>query len=106
MELRSEAARIYRKWYKTKLWARRRFEQLQNFPYCAYCASRGRTTVASVADHVIPHRGDWEIFCAGTLQSLCETCHSSVKQSEEVTGFSAAVGPDGVPLDAKHPSMK
>lgn len=106
MELRSAAALIYRKYYKTKLWARRRFEQLRDKPYCEYCASRGRTTVASVADHVIPHKGDWHLFCEGTLQSLCEPCHSRVKQSEEVKGFSSAVGPDGVPLDAKHPSRK
>lgn len=43
---------------------------------------------ATVADHVVPHRGDVAAFWAGELQSLCTPCHSQAKQAEERSGGS------------------
>jgi hypothetical protein len=43
-----------------------------------------RITAATVCDHVHPHRGDEVLFFSGPFQSLCETCHNSAKQREEV----------------------
>lgn len=77
----------WRKWYKTYRWQQRRAIQLATHPLCANCLKHGRTTLATVADHVIPHRGDHDLFWQGELQSLCDQtpwrCHSSVKQKEE-----------------------
>lgn len=78
-----ETARAWRGWYNLAAWKRRRAHQLATSPFCAECASVGRETAARVADHVIPHRGDWELFIAGELQSLCDGCHSAVKQRAE-----------------------
>jgi len=43
------------------------------------CLARGSVTVAVVADHVTPHRGNWTLFLTGELQSLCENCHNGDK---------------------------
>jgi hypothetical protein len=65
-------------------------------------------TAATVADHVIPHKGDPTLFWDGELQSLCDAdpwrCHSSHKQKTERRGYSAEVGSDGFPIDPTHPA--
>ena len=66
------------KWQK----ARERFLSLN--PLCVYCERKGRVTVATVVDHIIPHKGDQVLFWdESRWQSLCASCHSSVKQREE-----------------------
>ena len=81
-------------------WQRRRRLQLLEHPLCKFCADGGVVTRASVVDHVEPHRGDWNKFVLGDLQSLCKRCHDSIKQRHEQTGVSA-VDADGWPLDRK-----
>lgn len=80
--------------------------QLADEPLCRTCAKAGRVTAATIADHVIPHRGDERLFFEGELQSLCDEapwrCHSKVKQQAERLGYSPAVGPDGFPVDPSH----
>jgi len=73
-------------WYGTARWKKRRKYQLATEPRCKMCLDIGRVTAASVADHVIPHKGDEALFWNGALQSLCKPCHDSSKQSEERTG--------------------
>src|SRR5690606_7126857 len=73
----------YANWYADRTWRARRAAQLAKEPLCRYCAERGRITPADVADHIEPHKGDRMKFFRGELQSLCHTCHSSVKQREE-----------------------
>jgi 5-methylcytosine-specific restriction endonuclease McrA len=44
-------------------------------------------TLATVVDHVEPHRGDQERFWdERNWQALCASCHSSDKQREEAAG--------------------
>ena len=63
--------------YNTDRWRDLRLEQLLREPFCRECAKAGRRTRATVADHVIPHRGDTVIFHdPANLQSLCERCHN------------------------------
>ena len=90
-------------WYKTYRWKQRRLAQLREHPLCCMCASHGHVSVATVADHVSPHRGEWNAFWLTPLQSLCAPCHSGLKQSEETLGYSKSIGVDGWPLDPKHP---
>jgi 5-methylcytosine-specific restriction protein A len=107
---RSPEAEAYRALYRQARWRGphgRRAQQLQKQPLCEMCLKAKRLTPATVADHVIPHRGDPDQFWQGELQSLCDAwpyrCHSKVKQSEERLGYSAEVGDDGWPLDPMAP---
>lgn len=53
-------------------------------PLCVYCQRQGIISPAEVVDHIIPHRGDQKLFWdRSNWQSLCKSCHSSVKQREE-----------------------
>jgi len=70
------------------------------------CLERGDVAAATVADHVIPHRGDKKLFFNSGLQSLCASCHSRLKQQEETIGYMTDVGLDGWPIDPNHPSNK
>lgn len=92
---------------KTKRYEVRRKQQLDDFPLCQFCEKKGLVVAAELADHVIPHRGDEELFLNGELQSLCWPCHSSRKQSEEapvlIKGYSNEVGEDGWPVDPNNP---
>jgi hypothetical protein len=67
------------------------------------CAAKGIATPARLADHIIPHRGDWNAFRIGELQSLCWRCHSSTKQLIERYGHNPTIGIDGFPIDKAHP---
>lgn len=50
--------------------------QLLQEPFCRECAKRGHRVYATVADHVVPHRGNMDLFTdRGNLQSLCKRCH-------------------------------
>lgn len=65
-------------------WQKARELYLNENPLCVFCERKGRTTAASVVDHIIAHRGDMVLFWNETnWQSLCKSCHDSVKQSEE-----------------------
>jgi 5-methylcytosine-specific restriction protein A len=82
-EAERRKAKPWRKWYSLAVWKARRAEQLRRQPLCELCMAAGKVTEATVADHDPPHRGVWELFIAGSLESLCKRCHDSVKQREE-----------------------
>ena len=64
-------------------WQRARLAYLQKHPLCVYCQNAGRTTPADVVDHIIPHRGDKELFWdSSNWQPLCKKCHD-IKTREE-----------------------
>ena len=88
--------------YRTQRWKQKRQHQLAVEPLCRYCRQQGRLSVASIADHVIPHRDDPELFWGGELQSLCKTCHDGAKQELERTGHLRGSTTQGMPLDAGH----
>src|SRR5262245_3293943 len=92
--------------YKKATYQRRRRQQLQENPLCKFCLEAGRVEPATVVDHVHPHGGDINRFRLGELQSLCKLCHDKTKQLIEVRGYSTGFGPDGWPLDPKHPAWK
>ena len=96
----------HKRWYHSARWHRRRSSQLKQHPLCCYCQALGDVVAATVADHVIPHRGDAYLFWNGQLQSLCPLHHSSSKQSEEIRGYGSERGLDGVPVDPLHPINK
>lgn len=85
-------------------WQKIRRRWLMENPLCKFCADAGRVTAASVVDHIVPHKGDQNLFWdENNWQSLCKPCHDSLKQQEERRGYSSAVGLDGWPTDERHP---
>lgn len=95
-----------RTWYGTYRWKQRHRQQMRKHPLCHHCAQKGLVVIAVIADHVKPHKGDWNSFWLGELQSLCRNCHESGKKFEEARGFRSDIGADGLPLDPTHPFYK
>ncbi len=67
------------------------------------CSANGVLTAATIADHIIPHRGNKTAFWLGPLQSLCAAHHDRSKQQIETRGWSDEIGIDGYPTDPNHP---
>jgi 5-methylcytosine-specific restriction protein A len=65
--------------------------------------AKGEVVVATVTDHIIPHKGNWNAFVTGELQSLCLDCHISKKKEDETRGYIRDIGLDGWPIDPRHP---
>ena len=85
--LRSDEAAEYRKLYSRKAWKELRMSVLLDQPLCEYCLLVGRTTSATLVDHIEPHKGDLKLFFDRTnLASCCDQCHSGFKQRFEETG--------------------
>ena len=103
---RSKKAQVYRRWYKTARWQKRRAAQIEAHPLCYRCQNEGRVEPATVANHKAPHKGDEHLFWHGELESVCKRHHDSDIQSEERRGYSKAVGADGWPTDDRHPANR
>lgn len=68
----------------TAQWGKARLMYLTKHPLCVCCLANGRTAASSVVDHVIPHRGDTELFWdSGNWQALCKACHDVIKATVE-----------------------
>ena len=53
-------------------------------PFCVKCYEEGHITMATVVDHIIPHRGDQKLFWdRGNWQSLCEHHHNVKTMTED-----------------------
>lgn len=47
-------------------------------PLCRHCRERGIVKAAKEVDHIIPHKGDMDLFLdIENTQSLCKSCHST-----------------------------
>ena len=50
---------------------------LKKNPLCAQCLAEGRATPAELVDHIVPHRGDYNLFWdESNWQGLCITHHN------------------------------
>lgn len=68
----------------TRKWGRARALYLASHPLCVMCERAGRYVPANVVDHVMPHRGDDELFWdEANWQSLCKRCHDGPKRRQE-----------------------
>jgi 5-methylcytosine-specific restriction endonuclease McrA len=97
----------YHRLYTKNRWLSVRKQHLMKEPLCRFCLARGLVTLATVADHVVLHHGEQQAFWEGELQSLCASCHSGTKrktEEQEKRGWIDGVGPDGMPLDRRHPA--
>lgn len=64
-------------------WQKARLAYLREHPLCVQCHKEGRVVAASVVDHIIPHKGDKQLFWSkNNWQALCKHCHD-VKTAKE-----------------------
>lgn len=68
--------------YGTARWQAARAAQLARCPCCEACTSQGRTTPATVCDHIQPVRLGGSFWDSANHQSLCRACHQAKSASE------------------------
>ncbi len=79
-------------------WRKARATYLLNNGNCVRCLEAGRNVIATVVDHIVPHRGNWTLFWdSSNWQSLCKTCHDGSKQRDEHTGHQHGCDVNGNP---------
>ena len=100
---RSCRAEAYRSWYWTTRWRKKAKAQLDKESLCQRCRAHGLVVPATVANHVIPHRGDSVLFWEGELESVCKPHHDGAIQSEERRGFRVGNDLNGRPTAPDHP---
>jgi 5-methylcytosine-specific restriction protein A len=89
--------------YDTKRWKALRLYQLGIEPLCRLCKEAGKVTPACIVDHIIPHKGDVDLFFdLANLQSTCKLCHDGTKQAAERNGYERGCDAQGMPLDGSH----
>lgn len=96
---RRRLAHPWRDWYALPAWKHRRAEQLAEQPLCERHLRRGKVVAATVANHRTPHRGNWELFISGPLESVCDPCHNGEVQAEERQAARASARRQGAALD-------
>jgi 5-methylcytosine-specific restriction protein A len=96
-----------RRMYDSVRWRKARKRHLDEHPLCVLCERQGITTAATVVDHIKEHKGDYDLFWdAKNWQSLCASCHSGIKRTQDNYGYSQAADENGIPLDVNHPWTK
>ena len=75
------------KWYHRAHWRNLRKLILARDPVCMIC----HRAASTVVDHIIPHKGRWELFSdISNVWGICEECHNR-KTAAEDGGFGHAV---------------
>ena len=59
-------------------------EEHKGNPFCVKCYEEGHITMATVVDHIKPHRGDQKLFWdRSNWQPLCEHHHNVKTMTED-----------------------
>lgn len=66
-------------------WEKARKAWLAKHPLCEECKRGGHIRAATVVDHIIPHKGDADLFwdSENNWQSLCKTHHDAKTAKED-----------------------
>lgn len=65
-------------------WKKHRDQFLLEHPLCVECRRKGYVMPATVVDHIVPHKGDKDLFWnKSNWQPLCETHHNIKTASED-----------------------
>lgn len=60
----------------TSAWQKARAAYLRSHPLCREHEKKSEVVAATVVDHIIPHKGDKELFWdSANWQPLCKPCH-------------------------------
>lgn len=74
-------------------WRRYRQSFLAANPICVICLGEGRTRLATVVDHIKPHKGRYDLFWdKDNHQSLCKQCHDRKTASEDMESWNTHQG--------------
>jgi len=76
------------RWRKYRRWFMRQVdcECGRNHALCEHCQREGRLTLTFAVDHIVPHRGDPDLFWSHDNHSgLCESHHNSKSAKERLT---------------------
>lgn len=83
-------------------WRKARVYYLQKHPLCRPCQAKGQLTVATIVDHIIPHKGDRQLFwdSANNWQPICKPCHDlktwkEARQAMSTSTRTVVCGPPG-----------
>lgn len=58
----------------------------RDHPFCKPCQNEGRITRTFAVDHIIPHRGNPQLFWdQSNWQPICESHHNSKARTERLT---------------------
>jgi 5-methylcytosine-specific restriction endonuclease McrA len=94
------------KWlYSTPRWRKLRARHLRRHPFCQCPHHIDNKVIATVVDHIKPHKGDKRLFYnPANLMSLQAQCHNQFKQSLERggSGWDAGCDENGEPLNKDH----
>lgn len=81
-------------WQRTSAGFRRKH------PLCVCCEANGRVTATALVDHIIPHKGDKQLFWdRANWQALCWPCHRTIKALLEAQFYRGEVSADALRLD-------
>lgn len=90
-------------------WRQTRKAQLEREPLCRHCKAKGRVTVATDVDHIVPLEDGGSRFDPSNVQSLCTEHHKAKTSAENYTRRTGKpprirdVDPaTGYPLDPLH----
>jgi len=71
----------------TSVWNRESKQFLKENPLCVYCLKEKKVVESKVTDHIIPHKGNMDLFWdRNNWQALCKRCHD-MKTVREDGGF-------------------
>jgi len=64
-------------------WMKYSKARLRRYPLCVECLKQGKTTPATVTDHIKPHKGSRHLFWDyKNHASMCKTCHDKKTATE------------------------
>ena len=65
-------------------WQKASKRYLKANPLCGHCQEKGLLVTAEVVDHIVPHRGDRQLFWdEENWQPLCKKCHDRKTRLED-----------------------
>ena len=72
------------KWLNSARYIKTRKNYLNRNPLCKRCSTMLNPVLATILDHITPHRGDSDLFWdVGNVQGLCKRCHDRKTASED-----------------------
>ena len=83
-EWRNEEHKEYVAFYKSSKWRKLRLVALGRDSWCCRrCDEKGIITIATLVDHIVPTKVDWELrLDIDNLQAMCDECHN-IKTAED-----------------------
>jgi len=74
-------------WLNSKRYINMRLRFIRKYPLCNHCSTLRNPVVATILDHITPHKGNYKLFWDySNLQGLCKHCHDK-KTAKEDGGF-------------------